>query len=663
MQVRYPCRLKWNDKKGGKNHFKLTIHVLNDIVFHRYQREMRNNPTLWPLYRGFFVDVCLCRDQRQIASQPSIPAVDLLSEKLNTLHVSNVGDDMLADDSENLMLKLKFLPYKIRTFLIRNGLDTLFNNGFGPYRKYYFRQMEIWGTSYDKQRPLDFLLTEWTEYVTKKYHGRKLHERIYLSEAEPFLNQFGERSLLNRQLVGPPGPVIRTEDFLAELPTERPKAGEKLHESKAPMVAKQLSHAIESKGMLVFFPGIPGCAKSSLCKELLKNPSGLGDGKVVHSLMGDLIKGRYWSQLAQERKKDPLRITLADKNAPNEEVWKTIEEICQSTNAIGVPVVPDSEGTISNPFSLEALAVFIYRVLQRVNHPGNLDRNSPNAGYVLLMFYNLYKGKDRREFEESLRQRFGYLVKQPLLRSNRAAMPSPCIRLLTQGLDLFKHHTEKHGRLDSTKGSFREEWSSWERQLRETLFGIAEHLNAIQVPVEEGVQSVRKQLQAIVLGETSLNVPVAERRFNNVTYAALSLPPKEIVNLLHKLSLSNQHVQEFLSGKRIESNLKSAHVTLAHKRSHGVPAVAAYGALCGSSVPVQLSALLFSDRLCALEAHICANNQGVSSKNDWSHVTVWTAEGIPPKEANSLPQLVPQGQACRIDFSRPFVIPGIVSLL
>ena len=37
--------------------------------------------------------------------------------------------------------------------------------------------------------------------------------------------------------------------------------------------------------------GIPGSAKSALCKELLNAPGGLGDGMPVHSLMGDLVKG------------------------------------------------------------------------------------------------------------------------------------------------------------------------------------------------------------------------------------------------------------------------------------------------------------------------------------------------------------------------------------
>lgn len=37
--------------------------------------------------------------------------------------------------------------------------------------------------------------------------------------------------------------------------------------------------------------GIPGCAKSALCKELLNSPEGLGDDRPVHTLMGDLVKG------------------------------------------------------------------------------------------------------------------------------------------------------------------------------------------------------------------------------------------------------------------------------------------------------------------------------------------------------------------------------------
>jgi hypothetical protein len=47
----------------------------------------------------------------------------------------------------------------------------------------------------------------------------------------------------------------------------------------------------KDEGLIVFFPGIPGSAKSALCKELLNAPGGFGDDRPVHTLMGDLVKG------------------------------------------------------------------------------------------------------------------------------------------------------------------------------------------------------------------------------------------------------------------------------------------------------------------------------------------------------------------------------------
>lgn len=43
--------------------------------------------------------------------------------------------------------------------------------------------------------------------------------------------------------------------------------------------------------LLPFPSGIPGCAKSALCKEILNTPGVLGDDRPIQSLMGDLIKG------------------------------------------------------------------------------------------------------------------------------------------------------------------------------------------------------------------------------------------------------------------------------------------------------------------------------------------------------------------------------------
>ncbi|XP_073144502.1 tRNA ligase 1 [Henckelia pumila] len=650
---------KINSVASENLHFKMIIHVHSDSAFRRYQKEMRYNPGLWPLYRGFFVDLNLFKVKKERLTE--------FSEE-NNIMVETGGDtngasarDGLADEDANLMIKLKFLPYKIRTFLIRNGLSILFKEDLADYKTYYLRQMKMWNTSAAKQTELREMLDKWAVSMRRKFGKKQLSSSTYLSEAEPFLEQYAKRSSLNQALIGSAGNLVRTEDFLAIVEGGKDEEGDleperEITPSSPTYTVKEAVR--KDEGLIVFFPGIPGCAKSALCKEILSAPGGLGDDRPVRSLMGDLIKGRYWVKVSEERRKKPYSILLADKNAPNEEVWRQIEDMCRSTKASAIPVIPDSEGTVSNPFSLSALAVFMLRVLNRVNHPGNLDKSSSNAGYVLLMFYHLYDGKSRQEFESELIERFGSLVKMPLLEPERSSLPESVRSTLEEGINLYKLHTKRHGRLESTKGTYAGEWVKWEKLLRETLLGNAVYLNSIQVPFEFAVEKVLERLKAIAKGEYA--APSTEkRRFGTIVFAAVSLPVSEILNLLENLNGKDPKIQEIVENMNLKSSLTKAHVTLAHKRSHGVTAVASYGPYLNQSVPVEITALFFSGQSAALETEPgTVDGEKIISKNEWPHVTIWTAEGVPAKEANMLPHLFKQGEATRIDINPPITITG-----
>ncbi|MCO5571846.1 hypothetical protein L7F22_025594 [Adiantum nelumboides] len=653
MHVCYPSRLKRYDAKEQKTYYRMTVHVLQDYVFRKYHIQMRQNPELWPLYRGFCVDVYLMHGDQKTDT------VTALSNNVSEdLHIFQENSSELGNESNILMLKLKFLPYKIRTFLIRNGLSVLFQSGFLAYKRYYLRQMRNWGTSAEKQQQLDQLLTEWAQYITGQHKGKGIDSYTYLSEAEPFLEHFARRSLENKVLVGYTGSAAKVEDFANDVAVDVDVSKE-----GTLSVAKQTVDELQGKGMIIFFPGIPGCGKSTLCKALLNDPGDLAYGRTIHSLMGDLVRGRYWHFLAKDRgKKSVTTITLADKNAPNVEVWRTVGDLCQSTSAIGVPVVPDSAGAEMNPFSLDELALFLYRVLQRANHPGHLDNKSHNAGYVLLMFYDLYAGKDRKAFEDTLKGQFGYLVKFPVLKANRPRLPFTIEEVLSEGLDLFKCHAERHGKLDSTKGTLAQQWSIWERRLREVLVRNAAYFEDVQVSFEEVFQTLRKQLVAIVRGDITMDTSTdgEERTSRSITFAALSLPAQEITNCLQQLTATNKEVGKYFQGRRVI--LKLAHVTLAHKYAHGIAAVAAFGGVRGAPMLVKLTALLFSSKVCALEVQIVENEKAVGSRNEWPHVTVWTAPGTKPKEANCLPELLKQGHATRIDFT-PVEMLGTIELL
>ena len=76
----------------------------------------------------------------------------------------------------------------------------------------------------------------------------------------------------------------------------------------------------------------------------------------------------------------------------------------------------------------------------------------------------------------------------PLLKPNKSLLPVSLRSILEEGTNLYNHHTSKHGRLESTKGSYAQEWAKWEKKLRDTLSATAEYLNSIQVPFEFAVQ-------------------------------------------------------------------------------------------------------------------------------------------------------------------------------
>ncbi|XP_073019695.1 tRNA ligase 1-like isoform X5 [Primulina eburnea] len=653
---------KVNSVSSNNLHFKMVIHVRCDSAFRFYQEKMRCETGLWPLYRGFFVDLNLFKVDKERLAEFS---------KENNAMVEIGGDTNgastkygLADEDACLMIKLKFLTYKIRTFLLRNGLSTLFKKGPAAYKDYYLSQMKIWNTSHEKQKELRIMLDEWAESMQVKFGDRQLPSSTYLSEAEPFLEQYAKRNPLNQPLIGSAGSLVRTEDFLATVEGSEDVEGdlEPEREITSSSPAHLDNEAVKKdESLIVFFPGIPGCAKSALCEEILSTPGGLGDDRPVCSLMGDRIKGsRYWVKASEELCKRPCSILLADKNAPTEEVWRQIEDMCRSTKAYAVPVIPDSEGTESNPFSLEALAVFMLRVLNRVNHPGKLDKSSPNAGYVLLKFYHLYDGKSRREFESKLIERFGSLVKMPLLEPERSSIPESVRSILEEGISLYKLHTNRHERLVS-KRKYANEWVKWEKQLQETLLGNAVYLNSIQVPFEFAVAKVLEQLKAIAKGQYA--APSTEkRRFGTIVFAAVSLPVSGILDLLENQQLiigKDPKIEELLENMNLKSSLTKAHVTLAHKRSHGVTAVASYGPYLNQNVPVDITALFFSDQSAALEAEPgIVDGEKISSKNEWPHVTVWTAEGVAGKKANLLPHLFKQGKATRIDIKPPIRITG-----
>jgi len=131
---------------------------------------------------------------------------------------------------------------------------------------------------------------------------------------------------------------------------------------------------------------------------------------------------------------------------------------------------------------------------------------------------------------------------------------------------------------------------------------------------------------------------------------------------LEQLASKDPKTKEFLKDKQLEGSLQKAHVTLAHKRAHGIKAVANYAVYQEQQVPVDFTALFFSDKMAALEAKLgSVNGETITSMNQWPHATLWTAPGTAAKEANTLPLLHSEGKATRVAIDPPITITGVLN--
>jgi hypothetical protein len=197
--------------------------------------------------------------------------------------------------------------------------------------------------------------------------------------------------------------------------------------------AEALPHDDARHGLVIFFPGIPGCGKSTICSaanisrlrlklsermpisrdgtgsDVLDESSRKARNVVVRS--GDAVNQNYWQLVQDERSKDLSCVYIADKNVPPS--WETVGRVCAKTKGVAVPVFPKSAlqttvimgmirpdgSSVSNirhvyPFSLAYLAVCMARVLDRRegSHQGKLDSGTKLSCWIVLQFFAFYQG-------------------------------------------------------------------------------------------------------------------------------------------------------------------------------------------------------------------------------------------------------------------------------
>jgi hypothetical protein len=103
------------------------VQVLRDDSFKKYRKACSRGDL--ELFRGFVVEICNSDDDEKFDHPTGSPLPFL---------VGNETED------DPLMLKMKFLPYMVRTFGCRNGLAVLRKSGSAAFLNYANRLLEKW---------------------------------------------------------------------------------------------------------------------------------------------------------------------------------------------------------------------------------------------------------------------------------------------------------------------------------------------------------------------------------------------------------------------------------------------------------------------------------------------------------------------------------------
>ena len=804
----------FEERLGDLTRTLVTVHIMNDYSFQKYFRHMKSGDM--PLYRGFVVELILEGESTQ-----SVQSED-----------DSIADSLVVpiDVKEPLMLKMKCLPYMVRTFGIRNGLSILEKSGSEAYDRYTMNLLKNWGVSHAAMEQWQPFFHAWGLYARNHLGNGQakstssnaipaLSTDTYLNHLGHFsnlfyagelkgnddsslgatgllrgliivvgltreasaeaakslagclhshvvndVNSFTENDMLNAMMQGTGGIVCSAviEDGTKTARVLTKKYGTSLRiiffDCSEEVVEKSLepgndlkkrigmlkgwrkvpcksmlewsdpsslktdigalsdqihqesasasSEEIETRpGLLVFFPSIPGCGKSSICNGVsadmldLKSPS---KTRTIKICVGDKVEGKYWPFVRRERMLKPSSICIADKNAPPE-IWSTVGDIAAASRGVPLPVLPDQLALCTTsveiapgkrlnfPFSLSFLAICMLRVISRPedSHCGKLDASCEDACMVVVKFYCLYRNLSSEQLLDRCRSSIETsgahlppdLIRVPFFCPDvTPKLPDDLVDIIQDAISLQSNIESSKARGDDARVL------DVETRLRKALMLHQQLLDGLTAKEEESKSSFVAQLSKHIssLENLELDVPkmVAMNGSNDpkfIKIVSIDVDTTSLMKLLQEMSSKDEDLFSRLKAIGVvESNsddkiaggtlVKEPHVTMAHySQLSQIEMRSRFGSVVDKEVRLKVSACLYGDTNVALSVSLPKSIEGEipvplpTSKNKYPHITVWFAEGSEAADSNKLPGMVAAGTAKAFQPIEEIAIAGRLS--
>ncbi|KAL7554484.1 hypothetical protein ACHAWF_018320 [Thalassiosira exigua] len=166
---------------GSESRCLCIVHVHHDAAFPKYNAFLkREGSGGMPLFRGFSIELVSTSDLDN-------------SSGLNDMVVDETTQSADPEaNEEKLMLKMKFLPYMVRTFICRNGLSILQGSGDVAFVNYAISQLTKWHVSDASMRKWVPFFRGWAKYCLSPPDSGlpPLTERTYLHQFNEYSDLF-----------------------------------------------------------------------------------------------------------------------------------------------------------------------------------------------------------------------------------------------------------------------------------------------------------------------------------------------------------------------------------------------------------------------------------------------------------------------------------------
>ncbi|KAL7543626.1 hypothetical protein ACHAXR_012913 [Thalassiosira sp. AJA248-18] len=160
------------EKIGVEERLLCILHIIHDSAFPKYTAFLRRGRSKgMMLFRGFSIELVPAGGDISKNNETEKTDVDA-----SIVDVESIGSE------EKLMLKMKFLPYMVRTFICRNGLPILRRSGEQAFENHAIKQLSKWGVSDASVRKWMSFFKGWAMYCSSPLSTSlpPLTEREYL---------------------------------------------------------------------------------------------------------------------------------------------------------------------------------------------------------------------------------------------------------------------------------------------------------------------------------------------------------------------------------------------------------------------------------------------------------------------------------------------------